>query len=317
MEYRHPSSSIALPNDRSAIRRRSGAFSPDPNSNHGGLRSASSSIKVPHLTVQVEDVDGPDSRPTVLLVHKEKVLPRLPPRSPALPFHHRNGIDMPGPSSLGCFYSSQHLAARTLELVEDDLPVVMPFSPVPLTPCPAVQPADHRDAPSGSVETTDTTASPDSQLPTVPFSSERDSLRRPCNHRAGSDASSQYSQCSSESGSECTSACSKYSASSSRSQRAAALSASLGTVDKLTLKFPISRSVKKLSSVGRGVDRGGGFLAMPVEKNGLGMGRVDRWTVYKWCLFFSICSIFVYGTAGLVCALLTWFKSESSFFLEM
>ncbi|KIP02713.1 hypothetical protein PHLGIDRAFT_41453, partial [Phlebiopsis gigantea 11061_1 CR5-6] len=38
---------------------------------------------------------------------------------------------------------------------------------------------------------------------------------------------------------------------------------------------------------------------------------VDRWTTYKWCLFLSVCTVFAAGAAGLVCALLTWFRGRS------
>jgi hypothetical protein len=41
----------------------------------------------------------------------------------------------------------------------------------------------------------------------------------------------------------------------------------------------------------------------------LGLGWFNRWTNFKWCLLFSVLSVFVYGTAGLVCAFMTWFRS--------
>ncbi|KAI0770672.1 hypothetical protein C8Q74DRAFT_1333987 [Fomes fomentarius] len=45
------------------------------------------------------------------------------------------------------------------------------------------------------------------------------------------------------------------------------------------------------------------------EGAGLGIERVDRWTLHKWCLVLSVCTVFVYGTAGFVCAVLTWFRA--------
>lgn len=39
--------------------------------------------------------------------------------------------------------------------------------------------------------------------------------------------------------------------------------------------------------------------------------RGPKWTTFKWCLFWSASSVFVYGTAAMVCALLTWFRSTS------
>ncbi|KAI0629785.1 hypothetical protein C8Q77DRAFT_1220000 [Trametes polyzona] len=46
------------------------------------------------------------------------------------------------------------------------------------------------------------------------------------------------------------------------------------------------------------------------EGEGLGLElHVGRWTMHKWCLVLSVCTVLVYGTAGLICALLTWFKA--------
>ncbi|KAI0671170.1 hypothetical protein C8Q78DRAFT_973534 [Trametes maxima] len=46
------------------------------------------------------------------------------------------------------------------------------------------------------------------------------------------------------------------------------------------------------------------------EGEGLGLElRVDRWTLHKWCLVLSVCTVFVYGAAGLICAILTWFRA--------
>ena len=39
--------------------------------------------------------------------------------------------------------------------------------------------------------------------------------------------------------------------------------------------------------------------------------KEKEWTTFKWCLVWSVSSVFVYGTATLVCALLTWFRSKS------
>ncbi|KZT12190.1 uncharacterized protein LAESUDRAFT_640823 [Laetiporus sulphureus 93-53] len=45
------------------------------------------------------------------------------------------------------------------------------------------------------------------------------------------------------------------------------------------------------------------------EGDGLGIEGVDRWTMHKWCLLLSVCSVLVYGVAGLVCAIMTWFRT--------
>ncbi|KAM6494286.1 Tetraspanin family domain containing protein [Amanita muscaria] len=38
-------------------------------------------------------------------------------------------------------------------------------------------------------------------------------------------------------------------------------------------------------------------------------GLSEKWTIPKWCLVFSSFSVFVYGSAALICALLTWFRT--------
>ncbi|KAI0365335.1 hypothetical protein BV20DRAFT_954425 [Pilatotrama ljubarskyi] len=46
------------------------------------------------------------------------------------------------------------------------------------------------------------------------------------------------------------------------------------------------------------------------DGEGLGLElRVGRWTLHKWCLVLSVSTVFVYGAAGLICAILTWFRA--------
>lgn len=92
--------------------------------------------------------------------------------------------------------------------------------------------------------------------------------------------------------------------------------------DKLTRRFPIHPTVRNLPALHEyAADRtalSGRRPQAPTqdtlasalldESGGLGVERVDRWSGYKWCLFFSVCSVLVYGLLGLACALLTWFK---------
>lgn len=83
---------------------------------------------------------------------------------------------------------------------------------------------------------------------------------------------------------------------------------SFSTTDRFTTKFPRPRSIKKLT-----VGKGGGHAALAAtmleEGEGLGLGSVDRWSVHKWCLLLSVSTLLVYGLAGLICAVLTWFRS--------
>ncbi|KAJ6624639.1 hypothetical protein B0H10DRAFT_2162108 [Mycena sp. CBHHK59/15] len=39
------------------------------------------------------------------------------------------------------------------------------------------------------------------------------------------------------------------------------------------------------------------------------METVERWTDFKWCLLLSVCTVFAYGATGVVCALMTWFRT--------
>ncbi|KAJ3575870.1 hypothetical protein NP233_g814 [Leucocoprinus birnbaumii] len=40
----------------------------------------------------------------------------------------------------------------------------------------------------------------------------------------------------------------------------------------------------------------------------LGLEWFSRWTSFKWCLLFSVLSVFIYGMAGLCCAIGVWFR---------
>lgn len=85
---------------------------------------------------------------------------------------------------------------------------------------------------------------------------------------------------------------------------------SFSTTDRFTRKFPQPRSVKKLTvTVGKGAGHAALAATMLEEGEGLGIGSVDRWSVHKWCLLLSVSTLLVYGLAGLICAVLTWFRS--------
>jgi hypothetical protein len=45
--------------------------------------------------------------------------------------------------------------------------------------------------------------------------------------------------------------------------------------------------------------------------------QADNWTIHKWWLIVSVAIVFVYGIACLICAVITWVRSEDiSFYLE-
>ncbi|KAJ7904853.1 hypothetical protein B0H13DRAFT_2233876 [Mycena leptocephala] len=39
------------------------------------------------------------------------------------------------------------------------------------------------------------------------------------------------------------------------------------------------------------------------------MDSAEPWTGFKWCLLLSVCTVFAYGGAALLCALMTWFRT--------
>ncbi|KAI1788875.1 hypothetical protein LXA43DRAFT_893982 [Ganoderma leucocontextum] len=84
------------------------------------------------------------------------------------------------------------------------------------------------------------------------------------------------------------------------------LLSSWSTSDKFTRKFPRPRALKGESWLGDG-SASASTLEGGEDGLGLGMDRLDRWTPHKWCLVLSVCTLLVYGGAGLVCAILTWF----------
>lgn len=99
-----------------------------------------------------------------------------------------------------------------------------------------------------------------------------------------------------------------------------ALIPSIGTTDKFTHKWPKPQSLKYLDSRTNSTSSNGSSVHLDLaaslaleEGQGLGVGSVMRWTTFKWCLVLSVSTVFVYGAAGLACAIMTWFRSELSF----
>lgn len=76
---------------------------------------------------------------------------------------------------------------------------------------------------------------------------------------------------------------------------------SLDDSDVMELNFQRSEDAVLLES---GIGSPGGVF---------GLKWFDRWANFKWCLLFSVLSVFVYGITGLVCAIMTWFGSACLF----
>ncbi|KAF5367321.1 hypothetical protein D9757_010091 [Collybiopsis confluens] len=98
------------------------------------------------------------------------------------------------------------------------------------------------------------------------------------------------------------------------------LISSLKTTEKFTNKWPRPKSLKILNANGIGGlswrnRKGIGTVEEAVseleEGYGLGFDSIDKWTWFKWCLVVSVTSALCYGSSAMVCAILTWFKSES------
>ncbi|KAI0930990.1 hypothetical protein AcV7_005022 [Taiwanofungus camphoratus] len=330
MDSRHPTSS-SVRTSRSSIRHRSGAYSPNPNyssiSHSRGQTHSSLSRHTDYaehsLTVQVEDVDAVDSEPTILLVPPSRYSPSTPYLSSVAPR---------GSSHLAVRPHSPHIERERLgtdftqEGGDNDSPV--PFSPVPLTPRPAQPP---RGPSACSVETTRTTTSRIPRLPTPDFTTrggdiarsflpqlfsfwgghatarQGDAAARPPSLRTESD----FSAASDDSTAVSTSSwCESDKHKNPTGNSRPVLLPSLSTSDKFTHKFPRPRSVRTLTLPSSRAGPKSAFAATMLEEGeGLGMERIDRWTLHKWCLLLSLCTVFVYGSAGLACAIMTWFRT--------
>ncbi|KAF8158418.1 hypothetical protein B0H34DRAFT_782914 [Crassisporium funariophilum] len=83
-----------------------------------------------------------------------------------------------------------------------------------------------------------------------------------------------------------------------------------GITNKFTNKWPRPLSLGHLEARETGKETETSEATGVLEDGqGLGSSHVVRWTVFKWCLLFSITTVFAYGTAGLMCALMTWFRT--------
>lgn len=95
-----------------------------------------------------------------------------------------------------------------------------------------------------------------------------------------------------------------------------ALIPAIGTTTKFTHKWPRPRSLRYLGGRGDNVYKALNpyqcrSVATALEDGqGLRIGAVQRWSLFKWSLFFSVLTVFAYGATGLVCAIMTWFRSK-------
>ncbi|KAF8817046.1 hypothetical protein BYT27DRAFT_6941228 [Phlegmacium glaucopus] len=94
----------------------------------------------------------------------------------------------------------------------------------------------------------------------------------------------------------------------------------IGTTNKFTHKWPTPKSLSHDSQLKQLKDarsiglRPNQSPASALEDGqGLGSRHVARWTTFKWCLLLSAMTVFAYGATGLICALMTWFKSQLIF----
>ena len=95
---------------------------------------------------------------------------------------------------------------------------------------------------------------------------------------------------------------------------------SIGTTNKFTHKWPTPKCVsyesplKKLKEVRSttGLHLNQSPASALEDGQGLGSSHTARWTAFKWCLLLSATTVLAYGAVGLICALMTWSKSQST-----
>jgi hypothetical protein len=309
MQRRQPSTALAASN-RSSIRRRSGALGYFVNS-HPSLgeeprneerdeptvflvHSRAPSPLLPLLSDSASDADFPDVDQTILRVphgHEPAILYAVP-LTPRLDVSSRTASN----------YSSQTSASIISRL------------PTPDFTAPA---RSHRSSNLSTILYRGLSFISFHRPPAVSFfSSSARSLtsfisKRPHSSRSESD----------KSGTSEVSSGKSYYTSSSVDTGHTLLIPSIGTTEKFTHKWPKPRSLQHSSSrwgskcaVDDKLSLGRSAVASALEDGqGLGMNRVDKWSLHKWCLIISVTSVFAYGAAALACAILTWFRSESSF----
>ncbi|KAJ7626635.1 tetraspanin Tsp2 family [Mycena polygramma] len=284
MEYRAPSS---LATTATGLRRRSGVYAQD-------YEEAEDEYDTPETALH--------RQPTVLLV-------RCASRSPSLPALPSFSSRSPSPPPKSAF-SPAHTAEPEC-----------PLTPIPLTPRPDESQRAHSDTSCQSACTASTI--PPLPMPDFPEPPRLLSLlprglgffpppRPACSRAPLADSqltdteaahSRPLSLGSDSQGS--SSAGSTDSACNSIDSGHRALIKSIGTTDKFTHKWPRPQSMRTYSADDRGDAASLGLLE---DGRGLAIDSAEPWTVFKWCLLLSVCTVFAYGAAALVCALMTWFR---------
>lgn len=92
------------------------------------------------------------------------------------------------------------------------------------------------------------------------------------------------------------------------------LISAVGTTEKFTHKWPRPKMMKLLDPqpTGAASEKSHTTAATSLEEGqGLGINRIASWTIFKCLLLFSVLSVFAYGCAGLIMAIMTWFNSKS------
>jgi len=83
----------------------------------------------------------------------------------------------------------------------------------------------------------------------------------------------------------------------------------LRITDKFTNKWPAPKNFKDPEL--QQEEGKPGMAAAPALEEGQGLGLIiAKWTIFKWCLLFSVMTVFAAGCAGLLVAAMTWFNSK-------
>ncbi|KAG9118444.1 hypothetical protein FRC07_007049 [Ceratobasidium sp. 392] len=85
------------------------------------------------------------------------------------------------------------------------------------------------------------------------------------------------------------------------------LAAIHGVTDRFTRRFPVSMSYRKADGREGGADDQHLLALLGYGETGAIVEWPNAWTPEKWSLLFSVCSVFIYGLAGLLLVLMTWF----------